>query len=635
MSILHLALSLDFARITGKLKSVHSITIWRRGLKRLFISLFFMLLISFYGVRVAIPSVHATDDVRFRGKVVVKSPDAPDIIDYVVEIEAILEDLRGVLRRGVRIIVDAVPWRVFNRPINVGDSVEIYGDLYGAGVHVWKTPYYVKKISANADVKLRGTILSFPYSNTRFSFELRVEEIFQDPNRDLRVGDRLWVEGSRDRIIGSVKVGNFVEVYGQYDRKVSHLFVLADYHYVRKVSDRLADLTFMSVEFDPPEPFISDDMIRFGVTIINQGDGDGDKFIVEVYVDGLLYEYKTLSLRGQQSTTLWCDSLWKATEGTHTVTWVADPTDVVTESDETNNIISRAFVVGQPGTRKYAVVVGIDDDNDPKEYLWNAVWCAEKLAAILGRFDFTVHKLTDRARSSEDDNSGSKDKILEEMNWLTSTADSDDIALFYMYAHGQAGFIYAHTGGAFSAREMSDLFDSAKLKTRKLVIILECCYSGTFIKDSEDSWDYLAAGEPEGRIVITACDNGQLLKENPIVKHWCWSSFFFKDLEEGNSVVDAFGISVENFHSNLAYELYYAPQDPQIYDGIAGGLYLSETSTSGTTSRGSCSIPSLVLGHSHSSCLKTKPTDYGKAIIWLGHSCSLRLSKGKAPYIGA
>jgi hypothetical protein len=112
--------------------------------------------------------------------------------------------------------------------------------------------------------------------------------------------------------------------------------------------ETLPDLVFQKVGFDKPEPFKDGDLIRFGAVIVNQGDGPAYNFRVEVYLDGWLYDSGTVSLGAHQSDTLWCDNPWKATEGTHTLTWIADTTNVVAESDENNNRMNRTFTVGLP-----------------------------------------------------------------------------------------------------------------------------------------------------------------------------------------------------------------------------------------------------------------------------------------------
>ena len=110
----------------------------------------------------------------------------------------------------------------------------------------------------------------------------------------------------------------------------------------------LPDLTFQKVAFDKPEPFMDGDIIRFGAIIVNQGYGDAYNFVVEAYLDNWLYDSGTISLGAGESATLWCDVPWSATEGTHTLTWIADTTNVVAESNENNNRMSRTFTVGPP-----------------------------------------------------------------------------------------------------------------------------------------------------------------------------------------------------------------------------------------------------------------------------------------------
>lgn len=119
----------------------------------------------------------------------------------------------------------------------------------------------------------------------------------------------------------------------------------------------LPDLTFQMVGFDKPEPFEGGDAIQFGATLVNQGVGNAYNFSVEVYLDDWLYTGETISLAAGQSETLWCDAPWKATQGTHTITWVADSTNAVAESNESNNRMTRTFTVGLP-TPQYGSLKG-------------------------------------------------------------------------------------------------------------------------------------------------------------------------------------------------------------------------------------------------------------------------------------
>ncbi|MBS7649464.1 hypothetical protein KEJ17_07490, partial [Candidatus Bathyarchaeota archaeon] len=108
---------------------------------------------------------------------------------------------------------------------------------------------------------------------------------------------------------------------------------------------KLPDLVFRKAVLDRDEPFRVGDVIRFGADLANHGDGDAYGFRVDVYLDGQLYDSGMVSLGAHASETLWSDKPWTATEGTHTVKWVADTTNIVAESNEGNNEIDKAFTV--------------------------------------------------------------------------------------------------------------------------------------------------------------------------------------------------------------------------------------------------------------------------------------------------
>ena len=105
------------------------------------------------------------------------------------------------------------------------------------------------------------------------------------------------------------------------------------------------DLVVMDIRFDKSQPFRESTMIQFGASVGNQG-GSANNFVVEVYLDGALYESGTISLGAGEATVIWTETAWQAIEGTHTVEWVMDATNVVSESNEGNNRMSRSFDVG-------------------------------------------------------------------------------------------------------------------------------------------------------------------------------------------------------------------------------------------------------------------------------------------------
>jgi len=105
------------------------------------------------------------------------------------------------------------------------------------------------------------------------------------------------------------------------------------------------DLVIIDVGFDSSQPFQEGDMIQFGAEIANRG-GSADNFVAEVYLDGAFRESGTISLGAGGATVLWTETAWQAIEGTHTIEWVLDAANVISESNEGNNRMSKSFNVG-------------------------------------------------------------------------------------------------------------------------------------------------------------------------------------------------------------------------------------------------------------------------------------------------
>jgi hypothetical protein len=174
---------------------------------------------------------------------------------------------------------------------------------------------------------------------------VRIEQILEGDLQGL--GQVLVDVWDQSLIIGSIEVGDRVEVYGHF--QYGGVSVQGYPHYVMKLGPSgPPDLTFQQVGFDRSEPLRDGDTVYFGAVIINQGDGDAPSFEVQVYLDEWLYDSGRASLGAHQSDTLWASNSWTATEGTHTLTWIADSRNEVAESNEANNRMSRTFTVGPP-----------------------------------------------------------------------------------------------------------------------------------------------------------------------------------------------------------------------------------------------------------------------------------------------
>jgi hypothetical protein len=182
-------------------------------------------------------------------------------------------------------------------------------------------------------------------------FSLRITEVLLAPDASFYVGNTVGVSTNirNPCVYSPIRQGDEVEVAGAGGNGGIDAYTCEDGDYVRKMGPvGLPDLTFQQVGFDRPEPLKDGDPVQFGATIVNLGDGDAYNFRVEVYLDGSLFDSGTISLSAGESEPAWTDNSWTATEGTHTVTWIADTTNVVAESNENNNQMSRTFTVGPP-----------------------------------------------------------------------------------------------------------------------------------------------------------------------------------------------------------------------------------------------------------------------------------------------
>jgi hypothetical protein len=134
-----------------------------------------------------------------------------------------------------------------------------------------------------------------------------------------------------------------------------------------------------------------------------------------------------------------------------------------------------------------AVVIGINDYDDPKTNLSGAVKDAEEIYDILKEHGgFTInekkHRLLNRQATCENIRAA-----ISDLFWKTD--DKCDVALFYFAGHGirdHFGYGYLLPQDANCAepfvkgikiQELKDLFLHSKLRTTG-IMILDCCYSG-------------------------------------------------------------------------------------------------------------------------------------------------------------
>jgi hypothetical protein len=116
------------------------------------------------------------------------------------------------------------------------------------------------------------------------------------------------------------------------------------------ISDQKADLAISQsdISFSPSSP-TSGQNVTISATVRNTDLASASNFIVELKINGTSQENKTVSVSGNSSTVV--QFYWTAVTGTHTVSVVLDPTNVVTgEVSETNNNATTSITVTSPVT---------------------------------------------------------------------------------------------------------------------------------------------------------------------------------------------------------------------------------------------------------------------------------------------
>ncbi len=113
---------------------------------------------------------------------------------------------------------------------------------------------------------------------------------------------------------------------------------------IRATIESDIDLVITNLYLDPADPD-EGDLTNFKASVENQGTGDANDFVVQMYLDDELYVEGTHSLAAGDSITYF--QPWTATPGSHTLRCVIDATDVIDETDENNNEMTIDFGVGE------------------------------------------------------------------------------------------------------------------------------------------------------------------------------------------------------------------------------------------------------------------------------------------------
>ncbi|WP_329379152.1 CARDB domain-containing protein [Streptomyces sp. NBC_01716] len=113
------------------------------------------------------------------------------------------------------------------------------------------------------------------------------------------------------------------------------------------------DLQVLSVNSTPQNPAVGTS-VQFSVAVRNRGTtASGATTVTRVAVGGTTLNTNTPSIAAGATTNVSVNGSWTATSGGANIVATADATDVVTETNETNNSFSRSIVVGRGAAVPY------------------------------------------------------------------------------------------------------------------------------------------------------------------------------------------------------------------------------------------------------------------------------------------
>ena len=113
------------------------------------------------------------------------------------------------------------------------------------------------------------------------------------------------------------------------------------------------DLQVLSISSNPPNPAVGA-AVSFSVVVNNRGTtASGVTTVTRVAVGSTTLNTNTASIAAGGTTTVAMTGTWTATSGGATITATADATNVVTETNESNNSLSQSIVVGRGAAVPY------------------------------------------------------------------------------------------------------------------------------------------------------------------------------------------------------------------------------------------------------------------------------------------
>ncbi|MEV4120298.1 CARDB domain-containing protein [Micromonospora sp. NPDC049645] len=113
------------------------------------------------------------------------------------------------------------------------------------------------------------------------------------------------------------------------------------------------DLQVLSIASNPPNPAVGAS-VTFTVTVRNRGTtATGATTVTRLVAGSTTLNTNTASIAAGATVTVAVSGSWTATSGGATITATADATNVVTETNETNNAFSQSIVVGRGAAVPY------------------------------------------------------------------------------------------------------------------------------------------------------------------------------------------------------------------------------------------------------------------------------------------
>lgn len=187
----------------------------------------------------------------------------------------------------------------------------------------------------------------------------------------------------------------------------------------------------------------------------------------------------------------------------------------------------------------WAVIVGVSDYQyiDDLSYADNdAQSLANQLSPVWGNDHVKI--LTDGMATKQ----GIGESIT---NWLDPRENEDDTVLFFFSGHGSRGYIYPHDAlqssyaNDITAYQLSSWLNC--LESRKVVVIIDSCYSGNFIYTLSDS----------NRVIMTSSKIDETSSESQFLGHGVFTHFILQAIDEFDSS------DTNGDYSLSAEEIYY------------------------------------------------------------------------------